>query len=289
MWRIAVETPEHAVPALCAALEPLGATVSWFETESGAWLVEALADAEPDRAALGVAVAVAATSAGAEPPLAQVERVPETDWLAANQRDLPPIRVGRFFVHGSHVVDPVPAGCIGLRVDAATAFGSGHHGTTAGCLMAIDSLARQNVRAALDVGCGSGLLALAMAKLWRAPVVAADIDPVAVGVTAANAHCNGVAAKVRTICADGLAAPMVRARAPYDLIAANILARPLRLLAGGLCRHLAPGGHLILSGFVDTDGNRVLAAYQSHGLTLVRRITLEGWRTLVLRMPWEHG
>ncbi|MBK8908350.1 MAG: 50S ribosomal protein L11 methyltransferase [Rhodospirillales bacterium] len=156
LWRIALQVPEPALDAVTAALDRYCRSVSWFGADGGGWSVEALADREPDRPSLDVAVAVAAASAGMEPPHVHIARLPATDWLAANRQDFPPIRIGRFFVYGSHIAEPAPAGSIGLRVDAATAFGSGHHGTTAGCLMAIDDLGRRQGPSRVNRALGGG-------------------------------------------------------------------------------------------------------------------------------------
>ncbi|MCW5700229.1 MAG: 50S ribosomal protein L11 methyltransferase [Rhodospirillales bacterium] len=269
--------------AVKSVLEQFCATVSWFEIDGSEWLLEGLATTEPDPTDLDVAVALAAASMGMEALAVTVELLPETDWLTHNRQQFPPLRIGRFLVYGSHIHEPVPRGCVGLCIDAATAFGSGHHASTGGCLMAIDGFAGRGVHRPLDLGCGSGILALAMAKLWRRPVLASDIDPHAVDMTAANARRNHLSPWVRAIGAEGLAAASIRAHAPYDMVAANILARPLRRLARELAALITPGGVVILSGFVAGDGGRILAAYRSQGMILARRITIDGWQTLVLR------
>ena len=188
VWRIEIGVPAQAVAAFEAALQPHCESVSWFVTDEPAhWHMEGFCRSEPDRASLDVALALAAAAQGLQPPEVEVSRVPPRDWLADSLRNLPPIRIGRYYIYGSHHAGGVPTGAVGLLVDAGRAFGSGQHQTTAGCLAALDGLARRRFGAPLDMGCGSGVLALAMARTWRVPVVAVDADRKAVAVTAANA------------------------------------------------------------------------------------------------------
>ncbi|TVR97806.1 MAG: methyltransferase domain-containing protein [Rhodospirillales bacterium] len=283
MWRIVVEpVPAAAVMAIGAALERFGDSVSWFGDNAGPWQVEAIAAEAPPAADLDVAIAVASAAAGIAVPVITVMPVVERDWLAAAWQDHAAFRVGRFHLHGSHDPTPVPPGMIGLCVDAATAFGSGRHPSTAGCLLALGRLRRRPPGPVLDMGCGSGILAIAMAKLWRVPVVAVDNDGEAVRVTRTNAVLNGVHPLVRVVRTDGYTAPAVRRSAPYAVIAANILARPLRAMARELATALAPGGLAILSGFLAGDAAAVEAAHRTRGLR--RRMTIDddAWRTLVL-------
>lgn len=212
-----------------------------------------------------------------------VALLPDADWIQLSQHGLPPVRAGRFFVYGAHDRGEVPAGVIAMRIEAGLAFGTGHHETTALCLAALSDLAkRRRYRNVLDLGCGTGLLAIGAAKLWRRRVIASDIDPVAVEVTQANAQANGEGTLVRAIVADGLANPALAARAPYDLILANILAEPLTRLAPDVARSLAQRGTLVLSGLLRWQENLVLSFYRPHGLVL-RYIRREGaWSALLL-------
>ncbi len=284
MWRIALSASEAQLAAFEAALADGAIALSNFEAGDD-WTVEALTAAEPDAAALEARVMVAAAALGVAPPAIVIEPVPETDWLAATRAAFPPIRAGRYTVHGSHL-PPSGGGPIDLEVDAGPAFGSGEHQTTRGCLLALDRLARRHtVRRALDLGCGTGILALAIAKTWRADVVAADIDAVAVRTARENARLNGVAGLVRVTASDGMRAAPLRRGAPYDLIAANILARPLIAFAPGLAARLAPGGVVVLSGLLARQERAVLAAYRARRLALIERIALAGWHTLVLGRP----
>jgi len=209
--------------------------------------------------------------------------VPEADWVAKSLEGLQPVSAGRFNVHGAHDRARVPANEIGIEIEAGLAFGTGHHGTTSGCLIAIDDLAKSRpIRTALDVGTGSGVLAIALAKRAKTRVMASDIDPVAVAVARQNVRLNGAQAYVRTIVAKGLGHRLIAAGAPYDLIVANILAGPLVQLAPAIARHLKPGGSVILSGLLDEQARRVAAAYRAVRLTMARTISRDGWATLVV-------
>lgn len=221
-------------------------------------------------------------------PALRLEPVPETDWVAASLDRQPPVQAGRYFVYGGHVKDASPPGSVALRLDAGTAFGTGSHETTRGCLLALDQLARGGTfRNALDIGCGTGVLAMAMAKTFRAktlraPVLASDIDPVAVAVARGNVRINGLARCVDVICADGVRHRRLNARAPYDLVTVNILAGPLVRLAPKLRTRVVSGGVVVLSGLLGPQEPMVLSAYRGQGFDLSRRLDLNGWRTLVL-------
>ena len=206
----------------------------------------------------------------------------DADWLALALSGLPPVRAGRFMVFGAHDRARVAPNLIGLRIEAGAAFGTGHHGTTLGCLMALDSLLkRRRFTRVLDVGTGTGVLAIAAARAGAARVVGTDIDPVSVRIAAENAALNG--AHARLVSADGLAHRSVAASGPYDLVFANILARPLVRLAPNIRGALAPGGYAILSGLLRGQERYVRAAYLARGLKLERRIHRDAWATLVLR------
>jgi ribosomal protein L11 methyltransferase len=219
------------------------------------------------------------------PPEVTIEPLLARDWLAENRERFAALRIGRFLVQEPEDETPVPPSLIALRIEAATAFGSGRHGSTEGCLRALDMLRGRRIRRPLDLGCGSGILAIAAAKLWRVPVLASDVDPHAVAIARANARLNGVGHLVRVVVADGYRSPAIAAERPFDLVLCNILARPLKRLAQGLARHLAPGGIAVLAGLLTADSNDVLAAYRAGGLSLVRNIDVDGWRTLVLERP----
>ena len=283
LWRIEVKAAEDAVATVEAALAPQCIAVSAFiDAASGRWRVEGIAGAEPDHEALAARLAEAFAARGPAPP-ATVEPLAPRDWVGDNLAGFPPLTVGRFHIRGSHVAGLPPAGAILLRLDAGQAFGTGEHASTKGCLIALDRLGRaRRFRRPLDLGCGSGILALAMAKAWRVPVVAADIDADAVRVAEVNARLNGVARLVRVARGPGYRVPAIAAGAPYDLIVANILARPLAAMAGDLARHLSPSGVAVLAGLLARDVNWVMAAHRPFGLSLGRMLVLDGWATLVL-------
>src|SRR6201996_8818559 len=219
-----------------------------------------------------------------------VQLLPDTDWIQLSQEGLPPVRAGRFFVYGAHDAGTVPPGVIPIRIEAGMAFGTGHHETTSLCLGALSDLARRRrYNNVLDLGCGTGLLAIGAAKLWRKKVVASDIDPTAVEITRENAAANGESTLIHAITADGLASPALAAKAPYDLIIANILASPLTHLAPSVARSLGQGGALILSGLLTWQENMVLSFYRPHGLILGQTRRDGPWSALVLERPGSRG
>ena len=284
-WRVAVSVPAMAAEA-CEALlaRSLPAVSVWGGDEDPRRQVEGFGQEKPDPAALAVALAILARSLGIDEPELTIECIPPTDWLAATYEAFPPIRIGRFHIHGSHDRGPVPANAIGLCIDAATAFGTGEHQTTSGCLIALQRLAkRRRVRRALDMGCGSGILAFAAARLWHVPVLAVDVDREAVRIARINARANQVGRWVKAVAADGYADRRVHASGPFDLIIANILARPLVAMAKDLSAHLAPGGVAMLAGLLTHQEAQILTAHRAQGLTLVDRIAVGDWPTLVLR------
>jgi ribosomal protein L11 methyltransferase len=212
------------------------------------------------------------------------ETLPDEDWVANVQRGLHPIEAGRFFIHGSHDRAAAKGRPFAIEVDAGQAFGTAHHGTTRGCLILLDRLAKkQGVWRALDLGTGSGVLAIAAAKVLCGDILATDIDPIAIDVAKANFARNGVAREVTPIVAAGLSHPVIASKAPFDLITANILAAPLIKLSPDIARVAADGGHLILSGLLDEQAREVRARYLAQGFALAGRISLEGWTALHMR------
>jgi ribosomal protein L11 methyltransferase len=276
MWRLAVDLSDLAtVDRVAAAIGDQCEAVSAFENPSG-WRVEGLSRVKPNRALLEAALTLVAPAS-----TIILERMPARDWLRENQAGFPPLRTGRFFIFGSHYRGAVPRAAIPILIDAATAFGTGEHATTRGCLSAMEFVVRRP-RSVLDIGCGTGILAIAAAKRWHRPVLACDIDREAVRVTLINARRNHVAGTICAKVAGGYALRDIVRRAPFDLVFANILARPLMVMAPDLARLLAPGGVAILSGLLARQAPAVLAAHRAQGLYLVTRIVLEGWHTLVV-------
>lgn len=293
-WRIQLTLPADCgfdtVDACADALGDMTDTVSTLRHDTDdPWRVEWVSQHEPDLAQIKSRLMLAATVAADKViidclPGIVIEEVPEMDWLSHVYEKFAPFSIGRFFVHGSHYTAPVPAGQVGLCIDAATAFGSGEHETTDGCLRALDLLSRRcSAHNVLDMGCGSGILAIAAARLWKRPVIAVDIDPESVRVTDRHAAANRVAGLVHAQAGDGYNAPIVREQGPYDLIFANILARPLMLMARDLRRNLAPGGFAILSGLLAKQEAGVLAAHRMQGMHLAARFSKNGWRALILQ------
>ena len=243
------------------------------------WRVEAYYAGSPDMKALAEAL----SAGGLSGDMLVEEPLPEVDWVAESLKGLEPVSAGRFFIHGSHDRHRRPVAGIAVEIDAGVAFGTGHHGTTQGCLMAMERIARtRRPRSVLDVGTGTGVLAIAAARVWRVPVVASDIDPVAVRTARENARRNGVAPFIRFLCAPGTRHPEIRRSAPHDLVLANILAGPLRRMAEDLARCTAPGGRVVLSGLLRGQENAVLSRFTTHGLRLLGRIRLGEWSTLLL-------
>ncbi len=258
--------------------EPVGVGVFELEDGSGLWEVGAYFVEPPD----DIALALLSAAHGAAP--FAVSELPEIDWVAHVRRELKPVEAGRFFVYCSHDADKLPEGRIGLLIEAAMAFGTGHHGTTLGCLKALDRLADAGFqgRNAIDVGCGTAVLAMAAARIWPDPVLASDIDAVAVEVAEANVQANNLAGRVECLEAVGFDHPRIAERAPFDLVFANILKGPLIALAPDMARHTAPGGYAILSGLLVTQAGDVLAAYTAQGFSLHHREDIGEWSTLTL-------
>lgn len=285
-WRLALTVPGGLAEAFESALEEDCLALSAFEVEpGGAWTVEGYALAAPDSGQVAARVALVAASKGIPEPRLEITPVPPTDWLAETRQAFPPLIICRFFVHGEHVETAArPPATVPLLVDAATAFGTGEHPSTEGCLRALERLARAMRPArVLDMGCGTGILAIAMAKLWRCPVIAADIETESVRVARFNAKRNGVAGLVRVVPSNGYGNAAIAANGPFDLIVANILARPLAAMAPELARHLAPHGRAVLAGLLASQEPLVLAAHRQAGLALAGRLAVKGWSTLVLR------
>jgi len=285
---VADERRARAVADLIVeSFEPAEAASTAFETEEPwpgggkAWLVEAYFGFEPDEESLRELVAAAAgEDAARRVEFGQTEK---RDWVANSLAGLAPVRAGRFLVHGAHDRARLKANDVGIEIEAGLAFGTGHHGTTRGCLLHFDRLLkRRRARKVLDVGCGAGVLAIAAAKVLRRKVWLGDLDPVAVEVADANARLNGVAAFCKSLLSRGVENRRMREGAPYDVVFANILARPLRLLAPSLAAVTARDGDAVVSGLLCADVPGVLAAWRAQGFFLRQRIDLEGWASLRL-------
>jgi ribosomal protein L11 methyltransferase len=259
-----------------------GTICAAFEGDGGQWQVAIHFRVLPDEADLRAQVALAADDKAAA--ALTIERVAPADWVKESLSRLQPVRAGRFLVHGAHDRARIKPNDIPIEIEAALAFGTGHHGTTRGCLLALHELAkRRRLRRVLDLGTGSGVLAIAAAKSLHARVTASDIDRIAVAAARANARLNRAGAAITCVRAAGANARAIVSGAPYDLIFANILLGPLLRLAVPLSRLAAPGAHMVLSGLLPGHSNAVLAIYRAQGFVLERRIPLDGWVTLVLK------
>lgn len=278
--------PAAAVTTFELMLADAVLALTSFEIGDGrAWSVEALLAPGGDQGAFAACVAQAAAIAAIPEPDLAWRLVPQNDWVSETQKLLSPLQLGRFWVHGRDHRGAAPAGCLALEIEAGLAFGTGRHATTSLCLDALSDLARQrrHIAGLLDVGCGSGILAMAGARLWPGLVVASDLDPVAVRTARANARINGLSRRLRLAVADGVQAPAIACHAPYEIVVANILAPPLIAMARPLAASVAPGGVLILSGLLVTQEQAVFQAYRAQGLHLRQRYRRLDWAALALQ------
>lgn len=267
------EALEHMDP------EPTGVGVFEMEDGSGLWEIGAYFTEAPDAAGLALLEAMH----GAGPFV--VSEIPETDWVAKVKRELAPVEAGRFFLYGSHDADKLPEGKEPLLIEAAMAFGTGHHGTTLGCLRALDHLAEKGFapESVADIGCGTAVLAMGAARLWPARILASDINEVAVEVAEANARANGLEGRIECVEAAGFDHPQLAEAAPFDLIFANILKGPLVALAPEITANLRPGGHVILSGILNEQADEVAEVYSRLGNDTVLKQQIGDWTTYLLK------
>jgi ribosomal protein L11 methyltransferase len=286
-----ITTDERSARAMTELIgeifDPAETAVAAFETEEdGPWLLEAYFAREPDEAAIRNLVRPVV---GQEADKGVFLPLEQQDWVKASLEGLNPVRAGRVLVHGSHDRDQVRPNDVAIEIEAALAFGTGHHGTTKGCLLAfVDELKMRTPRRVLDVGTGTGILAFAAAKILKRPIVAGDIDPEAVRVARENARLNGIGSFMKLYVGPGVRHELANRPEHFDLVFANILAKPLRILAPSLSRVATRDGTLILSGLLIKDVAGVLSAYAAQGWQLQRRYDLEGWVALVLKRGGAH-
>ena len=276
------QAARSAVDVLTEVFFEGDAAVAAFERPDGRWDVTVHFAQAPDEARLRELVANAAGAEAASH--IAFDTIAAKDWVKASLEDLVPVPAGRFLVHGAHDRDRVPNNKLGIEIEAALAFGTGHHGTTRGCLLLLDRVLKMHPpRRVLDLGTGTGVLAIAAAKALQKCVLASDIDAPSVGVARENARLNGVGHRVQVIRATGFSAPGFSRHGPFDLVLANILANPLRQLASPMSLHLAPGARVILSGLLTPQARSVIAAYRAHGIVPLAHLKIEGWSSLLLR------
>jgi ribosomal protein L11 methyltransferase len=273
---------KHVVDLLTEVFLEGQAAIAAFERPDGRWDVTAHFAEPPDQALVRELVVNAAGTEAAQTIV--FDTVEAKDWVKATLEDLGPVPAGRFVVHGAHDRSRIPSNKIGIEIEAALAFGTGHHGTTRGCLLLLDQVLKQYYpRRVLDLGTGTGVLGIAAAKALHGAVLASDIDPASVRVARDNSRFNQTGGLVQIICATGFSAPQFASAGPFDLVLANILANPLRQLATPMARHLAPGALVILSGLLTPQAAGVTAAYRARGLVPVRHLRIEGWSSVLLR------
>jgi ribosomal protein L11 methyltransferase len=275
-------TAKHVVDLLTESFIEGQAAIAAFERPDGLWDVTVHFADPPDQASIRELVSLAAGDDVARN--ITFDTVEAKDWVKASLEDLKPVPAGRFIVHGQHDRGRVPSNKLRIEIEAALAFGTGHHGTTRGCLLLLDHVLKAwYPRRVLDLGTGTGVLAIAAAKALHGPVLASDIDPASARVARENARLNQTSDLVQIITATGFSAPQFARRGPFDLVLANILANPLRQLATPMARHLAPSGLVILSGLLNRQAAGVIAAYRTRGLVPLRHVRIDGWSSLLLR------
>jgi ribosomal protein L11 methyltransferase len=288
LWRVDFSVPKAYRNQFEDLLEPYCLALSSFEDEqSDEWKIEGLTAVEPDASGISKKLENLANQHSILTPTVTFDLVPPKNWLAENLIDFPPIQIGRYYIHGNHIQPTALGGMIQLKLDSGSAFGSGEHATTEGCLRAMEYLARQfDFKKILDMGCGSGILAMAATKTWHCRVIASDIDDEATRVTTKNVKKNSLKGLIHATCGIGYSSELVRNNAPYDLILCNILANPLVQMAGDLSRHLDSDPNrrqfVILSGLLERDSNRVIAAHRARSLHLYNKININGWIVLVM-------
>jgi len=276
------QTAKRVVDLLTESFFEGQAAIAAFESPDGRWDITVHFADPPDETSIRELVGLAAGDEVAQ--AITFDTVEAKDWVKATLEELVPVRAGRFIVHGHHDRARIPPNKLGIEIEAALAFGTGHHGTTRGCLLLLDSVLKAyRPRRVLDLGTGTGVLAIAAARALQISVLASDIDPLSVRVAHENARLNGTGDLVETIQAVGFAAPDFAQRGPFDLVLANILANPLRQMATAMAGYLAPSALVILSGLLPHQAQGVIAAYRARGLVLKRHIQIEGWSSLMMR------
>lgn len=293
VWLLELSVPFAFLEFFAEDLGQFSSSVSCFEEQTGElfesqpddiWKIQCYCEEKPDEKILTQHIALIAASLELPFPPFELNPLPDHDWVSQVQQNFPPLHTGRYFVYGSHYNDRIPHSAHRLQIDAGRAFGTGEHETTSSCLRALDWLAKKRrFHRMLDMGCGSGILAIAMAKTWKGSVVAVDIDEQAIHITRENAKINQVSQFVASGVSNGYRSQLVTGQQPYDLIVSNILAKPLVAFSPMLAANLAPNGIAILSGLLRYQERRVLSAHLQQGLHLVKRIEYNSWSTLIIQ------
>lgn len=289
MWSLDLTTTKPLAQSLAVALEDFAQEGAFaiFEdvNDESVWRMQLTLESEPDLKELQRLTAIIAAELNLETPQWALEQLPEVDWLAENRKSFPPLRIGSFYIYGSHEMTLPPAGTIPLKIDASTAFGTGSHPTTSGCLIALEDLQRSGYQPknALDLGCGTGILAMAVYQLFGCPTVASDIDPEAIEKTIFNLQENDLLSDIVAVTSSGFEESHLKNAQPFDLIVANILARPLMDMANDVVSALSPEGRLILSGILSEQAQDVINAYAHQGCTLMDQRAHKEWSVLVFR------
>ena len=285
MWEVSFKVSQKVISVFEKCLEPFAQAIS-CQRHLDYWLLKAYLSKKPDETLIESIVAETASLVAVANPSLTIRLMPEINWVAESLKGLRPISVGRFIIYGSHNDKPTNQHLIGLEIDAGEAFGTGHHATTKGCLMALSRLnkPKNNIRM-LDLGCGAAVLALAAAKLWKIKVLAGDIDPTAVRVAKENVRKNKLHKSISCVASDGFDSARLKKEGPFDVIVANILSEPLRRLARPMRMNSRPNATIILSGILSTQSPAIISTYRSQGFHLQSRLQLDGWTTLILTNP----
>ena len=283
---IHLETDHVTAEAFAVALADFTDAQMEFEIREDVWAAKGYAAEKPELSGIETVIAIVAAGLNMDIPEVTLEHLNPIDWVARVYEGFKPIHLGRFYIYGSHLTDPLPASIFPLEINAATAFGTGDHGSTSGCLLALDDLLkRRRFRKVLDVGTGTGVLAMAAVRAGCPMAVATDIDRQAVAVAKENIRQNRLQHRISTGWSNGPSGGLIAGQSPYDLVFANILARPLERMSRDLARQVAPGGYLVLAGLLNRQAARVNAAYRRQGMVLQRKIARGIWTTLVIRRP----
>ena len=289
LYQLSIDVENDHVSPFVDSLEPYLDSVSWtIKEDSPIVSVLGLSADKLEKNNIELVVSYTAKAIGIVKPKIKLIKIPERNWVLDNIKNFPPIEIGRFFIHSSEYKRTAPKELFDLCIPAAEAFGTGDHGSTKGCLIALNKMdyafKSKLINSALDMGCGSGILSIAIAKRWRVPVISSDIDPIATDVCRRNIRINGVKNYVKCLYGSGYRHRKIK-KHKFDLIVSNILSRPLMILAKDVGRHLCPGGWAILSGLLSDDVNKILITHHWHGLRLVDRIKIDNWQTLILKKP----